>query len=142
MAKYEGGQVQMAWDPAGGTAWATLAQLGDLSGPNISRTSIDVTTRDTTPSYWREFIRGYKDGGEVSLQLMFDPALATHGTATGILGDFNQDGTVIPNWKMTFPDNSTCVFKGFVTGSDITSSIDDPLSANVTVKVTGKPVFA
>jgi hypothetical protein len=141
MAKYEGGQVTLEWDSAGGTAWTTVGQVGDISGPSVERTAIDATTRDTTPAYWREFIRGYKDGGELTFTIMYDPSLATHGTASGILGDFDENGTTIPAWRLGFPDATYCTFDGFLTGSEIGSAIDEALTSDVTVKITGAVTF-
>ena len=135
MTKYEGGQVTISWDKAGGTAWTVLGQVGDLNGPSISRTAIDATTRDSASNFWREFVPGYKDGGELGLNVMLDPAL--HGGANGLLSDFNNNSATIPSWRILFPDGAEMTFDGFVSGADISSSIDEVLTADFSVKVSG-----
>ena len=142
MTKYAGHDVDLNVDMDGGTTYTTIAQIGDLSGPSISRNAIDVTTRDTTPAFWREFIKGFKDGGEITFTLMFDPSETTHGTTSGFLKDFEVDGTVIPAWQMAFPDGTNATFDGLLSSFDVSSPLDDALTADVTVKISGAVVWA
>lgn len=144
MSKYAGDSVTLKWDPAGGTAYTTIGQIRDLGGPGIERTAIDVTTRDS-PNWWNEFIKGFKEGGEFSAGLVFDPDLASHGTAsTGLMSDFNTDtSTTLPQFRMEFPGTSNfIIWKGFVTGFEPDEPHDDYLAADVTIKLSGKPQFS
>lgn len=141
MSKYEGGQVILQWDRLGGTAWVTIGQVIDLGGPTLARNAIDSTTRDV-PNYWRTFLRGYKDAGELTFNVAYDPSLATHGSATGLIGDFNQDsGTIFAAFRMEFPDATESTFDGFLTGFEETGDLDALLTADVTVKISGQPVL-
>ena len=81
MAKDQGFLVTLQWDPAGGTAYSTIGQIMDINGPEVSRDEIEVTTRDST-EYWMEFIKGMKNGGNVTFGVVLDLSLATHGTAS------------------------------------------------------------
>lgn len=142
MAKYSAFGTQLAWDPAGGSSYSTIGQIHNIGGPNLARDNIDVTTHDST-DMWREFIKSLKDGGEVTFDITYDPALGTHDASTGLLSDFGDDDT-IPNWQITFPDTgaTTWTFPGFVTGFSPAEPIDDKLAASVTVKVSGAPTLA
>ena len=53
-----------------GTAWVNIAEINSISGPNMSRDTIDVTSLDSTGGY-REFIPGFRDGGTVQLAMNF-----------------------------------------------------------------------
>lgn len=143
MSKYAGDSVTLKWDPAGGTAYTTVGQIRDMGGPSMERTAIDVTTRDST-GWWNEFIKGFKDGGEITAGLVFDPDLASHGTtSTGLMSDFATDSTTIPQFRMEFPGTTnSIVWKGFVTGMELDAPHDDYLAGDVTIKLTGKPQFA
>jgi hypothetical protein len=46
-----------------------IAEITSISGPNLTRGTIDVTNLDSTNGY-REFIAGFRDGGEVTLSMM------------------------------------------------------------------------
>ena len=141
MAKDQGFSVTLHWDPAGGTAYSTIGQIMDINGPEVSRDEIEVTTRDST-EYWMEFIKGMKNGGNVTFGVVLDLSLATHGTAsTGILSDFQNEGT-IPAFKLNFPQSRQCTFDGFFTAFPPAAPMKDALTADLTVKVTGKPAFA
>lgn len=140
MAKKAGHEVTLRWDANGGTALVTIGQIIDITGPSIERNPIDVSTRDST-GYWREFIKGFKDLGELTFNVVFDGDLQTHGTATGgLLSDFVNNGS-IPAWQMLFP-MGTISFRGFLTGAEIAEPLDDALTADITTKLTGAPTFA
>jgi predicted secreted protein len=140
MTKYQGFLVTLQADFAGGTALTTIGQVRDISGPEISRGEIEVTTRDST-EYWQEFLKGFKNGGNITFDVVLDTALATHGTAaTGLLRDLQNEST-IPAWRLNFPGSKTCSFDGFVTAYPPAAPMTDAYTAGITVKVTGKPTF-
>jgi hypothetical protein len=115
-----------------------VVAVRDIAGPGISTTVIDASTRDSRA---KAFLPGMYDGGEITFDIAYDPDTATHG-ATGIVA-LQLAGTV-SSWVVTFPDTTpaTCTFSGFVTGFSVKAPMDDLLSADVTVKVSGVPVWA
>lgn len=142
MTKYLGFGVEIAWDAAGGTSYETIAQVVDLVPPAIARDSVEATAHDS-PEAWREFIKGLKDGGEVTLTIQWDPALGSHSGANGLYSDLGEDVT-IPSWRITFPDadTTTLTFDGFLTAFPIVTPLGDIMTADITLKVTGKPVLS
>jgi predicted secreted protein len=142
MTKYSAYGTILEVDLLGGTAYGTIGYLDNIGGPNLARDSIDVTTHDST-SAWREFVKGLKDGGDISFDVVYDPTESTHDATTGLLADFDNEGT-IPAWRLTFPDGSSTqwTFDGFLTGFSPSEPKDDKLSASITVKVTGVPTLA
>lgn len=119
-----------------------IAYVTNIGGPGLARDTLESTHHKSIAMY-RTFIKGLKDGGEVSLDLNFDPTNATHNAAAGILADFAND-TDISEWIITWPDiaATTWTFDGIVTGFEPSAPFDDKLSATVTIKVSGQPTLA
>lgn len=115
----------------------TIAQVRDITGPGLSLDTIDVTTHDSTDA-WREFIAGLKDGGEVSLDIVFDPDNASQ---TNFRTDL--DARTINTWSITLTDSSPAIitFSALVTEFEPSMAVEDELSASVTLKITGEPVW-
>lgn len=128
----------------GGTTASTgtaIAQVTNISGPGLSADTIDVTSHDSTTGY-RQFLQGLKDGGEVTLDINYDPTGATHkNTSGGLLYEFEQ-GTQ-NNYALVFSDSSTTVWvlPAIVTGFEPSAPMDNKLSASVTLKISGKPTL-
>jgi predicted secreted protein len=120
----------------------SVAEVKNVSGPSLSRGSVDVTHHQS-PDRWGEFIKGLKDGGEVTFDINYIPSDATHGAVTGLLSDFANDSTV-DTWAIVFPDtaNTTWSFPGFITAFGPSNPTDDAFTASVTLKVAGKPTLA
>ena len=56
--------------------FTTVAEVLNISGPSLSRDTIDVTTMDS-PDEWIEFIAGLNDVGEITFDLVYDSVYAT-----------------------------------------------------------------
>lgn len=121
-----------------GTVFETIANVTSIGGPSRSRETIDVTAHDS-PGGWMEFIGGLKDGGEISLDLNYDPAEATHDL------DDDFDDADPRNYRIVIlpgtDDEHTWTFKGILTGLEDEFPYDDKMGRSMTVKVTGKPVL-
>lgn len=121
-----------------------IAEVTNIGGPGLARDTLEAT-HHKSPNMWREFIKGLKDGGEVSLDLNFLPFNSTHNASvsTGLLADFSDD-TTISTFVLTFPDSgaTSWTFPGIVTGFEPASPFDDKLTASVTIKVSGQPTLA
>ena len=64
-------------DTTAGAVLATVAQVQNISGPSLSTSPIDVTTHDSTNA-WEETVIGILISGEVTLDIVYDPADDTH----------------------------------------------------------------
>ena len=116
----------------------TVGSLTSINGLEVSADTIDVTTLDSTDGY-REFIQGFKDGGEVSVEGYLDVAT---GNGQKEMLDLFDSGEVKP-FEIVFPAtlNAKWAFNGIVTGFSTGASLEDPLSFSATIKVTGKPML-
>lgn len=116
-------------------AWEAIAEITSISGPSKSRETIDVTSLDSEGGY-REFIASIRSGGTVSLNMNF-----TRATYQIMNDDFEDD--TVQNYRIEIPDAYLTVldFSGLVTELPLEISVDDKITANVTIQVSGKPVL-
>jgi len=124
----------------GGTA---VAAVTDLNGPGLTRDTIDITAHDATDN-WRDFIKGLKDGGEISLTINYLADNATHDASTGLLEDFSDD-TTNTTWELEIPAPGGPVswtFSGIISGFNPSFPVEGAVTADVTIKVSGKPTLA
>lgn len=119
-------------------AAVAVAGLTSIGGLELSADTIDVTTLDSDGGY-REFIAGFKDAGEVSLEGYLD---ASSGKGQKELHDLFDSGEVT-DFVIEFPPETKTKwqFKGIVTGFSTGATLEDPLSFSATIKVSGEPTL-
>lgn len=118
-------------DGASNESFTTLAEVSNIGGPNISRDLIDVTTLDSVSGY-REVIGGFRDGGEVVLDMNW-----TRAGFDLVKADF--DTNVSRNYRITMPDTgaTTFTFASWVTNITKNVPTDDKITMTVTLKIDG-----
>ncbi len=119
---------------AGPEVFTAIANVTDITPPALERETIDVTTHGS-PDQWREHIGGLKDGGEVSIDINYDPRV--HDTLVADLDDPNPRSYKVV-WPGTLGD---WAFKAILKGFEPEAPHDDKLAASCTFKVSGKPVL-
>lgn len=112
-------------------AFAAIAEINSIGGPTMSRGQIDVTSLDSTGGY-REFIAGFRDGGQVTLNMNF-----TRDGYIALLADFQSDAE--RNYQIVLPDtgSTTFDFAGLVMGIPLDIPLDNKITCVCTIKVTG-----
>ena len=83
-------------DGASPEVFTAIAEINSITGPSMTRETIDVTSLDSTGGY-REYITGFRDGGEVTLVMNF-----TRDGWEAMRIDFTTDDTV--NYQIVMPD--------------------------------------
>lgn len=147
MANHPGFLGALAWDPAGGTSYSTIGQVRDLTGPQISRNSIEIADRSST-SYYNEYIGGRVDPGSIGFGITWDPVTyASHGqtTGTGLMADMETAQCSQATWQWQLDGcggTMTFTFSGFVETFNIDAPFEDTVTAEVSVKISGKPTLA
>jgi predicted secreted protein len=124
----------------GGTpeTFTTIAEVRDISGPSLALDTADVTSHDS-PGGWEEHIGTILRSGEITFTVNFVPTHATHNPSTGLIADMvNRE---VRNFQLVFPNvgNTTWAFAALVTGFEPAEPVDDALTADVTLKLTGQP---
>jgi len=135
MAKYDAFGIELQ---KGGTAYA---QVTSLSGPGLSLDTEDVTSHDSTGG-WEEVVGTILRSGEITMDLVYDPAHATHKYAAGgLIYDLVQKTPI--TLKLIFPDAATTEwdFDALVTGFEPTAPVDGALTATAKFKLTGEPTL-
>ena len=120
--------------PVGGVVTFTdIAELRDTTPPALTRKEIELTNHnDDDDSY----IVGIRRHGTMTVNINWIPSNATHDHLTGLQKAW-FDGTR-DIYKITYPDGSAWLFSGFVTNVGPAAPVDDRLSADVSIRPTGK----
>lgn len=118
-----------------GTTFTDVADVTHVGVLAVKVDTIDTSSHDSA-NQWRTFIGGMKDGGELKMDVNYEPA------AHGVL--FAQVGADAPlKHKITLSDAGAAVvaFDAIITGFQANAPYDDKLSASITLKVSGAPVI-
>lgn len=116
------------------TDWDTIAEINSITGPGMTREQIDVTSLDSTGGY-REYIAGFRDGGNVELSMNM-----TRATWDIMLADFESDDAQTYNIVLPDADSTSIVFAGLVMEMPLTIPPDDKVTMDVTIKLSGQPL--
>lgn len=116
----------------------TVGSLTSIGGVAASADTIDVTTMDSANGY-KEFLGGWKDGGEVSLSGYFDYSDVGQ---TELYTAFESGASTA--CEIIFPSAMAAkwTFNGVVTAIETGSEMDGAVSFDCTIKVSGKPTLA
>ncbi len=120
--------------------FATIAELKSVSGPTMSADVLETTTHNT-PTPFKRYTSGLIDGGEISLELNFNPSEPSHGATAGIV--YLMVNRIMRNWQICFPDDANTVWQCpvIVTSFEVNADPADLLMASVTGKVAGPPIL-
>ncbi len=125
---------------AGGTdgaeVFTTLAEIRNISGPDLSQGTNEVTHMES-PSRAREYIAGLLEAGQISLDMGFIPGLAGHQQLiTDMAGGARR------NWKVTWPDASYAIMSMIPVNVGPQAPVDGVITASVAFKISGWPTFS
>jgi predicted secreted protein len=112
-----------------GSAWVAIAEVKSISGPSMTRETIDVTNLDSTGGY-REFIPSVRDGGTITLSMNF-----TYAGYVIMKQDFQSDDIV--NYEILLSDGTSIEFSGYVQDLPLDVKFDDAVTSEVTIKISG-----
>ena len=112
--------------------FTAIAEVNSITGPNKSRSTIDATSLDSAGGY-REFIAGFRDAGEVTFTANF-----TQDGFVLINSDFESDAFV--NYQIVLSDTpiTTFDFAGLVTALGMAVPMDDKVTMDITIKISGQ----
>ena len=119
------------------TMGSAIAELTTVDFTGLTLDTIDVTTMDSEDQF-REFVGGLKDGGEVSIEGLFE-----NSAEANVLVTLLSAGTKTTDATIAYPTKkvSTLTFDCYVTSYEVTAPHDGAIGFSATLKVTGKPVF-
>lgn len=114
----------------------TISEITSISAPNLSAETIDVTTHSSADRY-REFIKGLRDGGEISIEGNYTTASAS---ATIIALETNTLQTVTIDYP-TSPSVTRFTASVLATAFSMEAPVDGAIPFSATFKVSGKPTL-
>ena len=106
---------------------APMAEINSISGPGMSRETIDVTVLATTSGYRRK-IGSLRDAGSLSLNMNF-----TYATYALMKTDFEDEDP--QDYEIVLPDGTSLAFKGLVTELPLDIPVGDKITADVTIEI-------
>lgn len=120
--------------PVGGSvSFTNIAELRNITVPALTRNTLETTTHNEGDD---SYIVGIRRHSDMTFQVNFVPTNPTHDHMTGLQKAW-FDGTR-DIYKVTYPDGTSWLFSGFVSNLGATANVDEVLTADVTIRPTGK----
>jgi hypothetical protein len=114
--------------------FTNMAAITSITGLNSGgATEIDATNFD---SAIKEFVRGLRDGGTLTVNLNFDPDQSTHQT----LWNLNRQGDT-RQWRILLVGGDYFEFNGFINNLQIDTATDDIVRGTMPIRVTSEPML-
>lgn len=113
-------------------AGSPVAKINSISGPSMSRDTIDTTTLGSTGGF-REFITGLRDGGSLTFGMNF-----SKDGFQQMQTDFESDDAVAYTIQLPDTDQTEIGFSGLVTDFPASIPMNDKVTVDVTIKITGQ----
>ena len=123
-----------------GIIMTPIGQVTGFNGPSGSANVIDITSLASTS---KEKLMGLRDEGQLTMDILFDPATADASLHNALRTD--KETRTKRKFEITLTDQvSTAVtdkptfhsFDAFVTGLSITGAVDDAVKGSVTLEIT------
>ena len=133
------------FEQATGTTYTAIAQVTGFNISGIETETYDSRTLDGTARVEYD-PTGFVEGGSVTFDLLYDPALGGHQAITDLAVAAHMTTNGLPNdvnWKVKFANTSSTelTFVSSGIGVDITGEASDGLRASITLKCDGCPVL-
>jgi hypothetical protein len=114
-----------------------VSQIRSISGPGVTGNDVDTTTMDSSSNY-RTFVAGLLDPGEMTFSLVYDSTDASHSRLARYMGSRYST-----TWKVCQGSSggTATSFTGYIKGMSREVPMDDVITCDVTLKVSGIPGF-
>ena len=119
------------------TGVTSIGQVRSVSGPGVSANDVDTTTMDSSSNY-RTFTCGLLDPGEVTFEVVYDPANVSHKRLAEYMGNLASKTFTVYHGST---DGDADAFSAYVKGMSREIPLDDVISCDFTLKVSGKPAY-
>lgn len=121
-----------------GTVYTTVAQVISLDLPDMESETFESDTLDNSSAGIPYTPTGRTEGGSLSGELFYDPALSGHQELLTLLTTPADE-----EWQITFADSgsSTWTFTGAGFSFGGTVALNDGLKGSFSIKLDGLPTF-
>lgn len=114
-----------------------IGQVRSISGPGVSANDVDTTTLDSSSNY-RTFACGLLDPGEVTIGTVYDSTSISHARLCYYMGQQLTKTFTIYHGSSA---GDTDAFVAYVKAAGREIPLDDVISCDFTLKVTGIPGY-
>lgn len=114
--------------------YTEVKEVGNFKGFDGQAAEIDVTHLQSTA---KEYLMGLQDFGSLSIDVNHLPSDA--GQVKMRSAKVSRD---IQDFKITFSDNSTAKFQGYVLSNPISLGVDSKVDGSFAVRISGNVTFA
>lgn len=135
MTKYVGYRSLLCVTTTTGTA--EVGYLKNIGGPGVSANDVDTTTLDSSSNF-RTFTPGLLDPGEVTFQVVYATTLVTHKRLAYYMGQRLAKTFTVYHGSTS---GDTDAFLAYVKGMSREIPLDDLITCDYTLKVSGKPAY-
>ena len=111
--------------------WTPLVGVKDVTLPEAAADKIDITNMGS-PRYTKQYIRGLRDNGDVSFEVIWDP-----GSATDILLSSldESDGEIVQIRFAIAGVSTPFIYRGFLSTYKRTAPVGDVMMSEVTFSI-------
>jgi Lambda phage tail tube protein, TTP len=117
--------------------YEAVPQCRVMNTPDITQDYLDGTNHDS-PNFFKEYVGGFKDGGDVPVEIVWNPAIAMHNT---IYNDLLAQ--TLLTWRVIL-NNATLTtfqFTAYVSKFNVPLGYDQIVTAQMSLKVTASPTL-
>lgn len=123
-----------------GATYDTIGLVKSISGVEQTMDLIDATHL-ASASYYKEYLAGYLDGGEVQIEAQLDPEAADASNQLLVEAEFT--GRTSETFRIVLPTGPYIQFDAFVTSwHPFQVPENDVVGLSFTLKITGAPTTA
>lgn len=128
----------------GAGTYMDVAYIKAIKGPGLALDTVDVTTHDSANA-WEELVATILRTGEVTLDIVYDPADVTIKYTNGLLG--KMAAKTLEGFKIYFNDDTVEAdrtkweFDAYITGFEPDAPVDGALAASMKLKLSGEPTL-
>jgi len=115
-----------------GAVQGVIGKLTNIDWNGLVEDEIDVTNFDSTDA-WNEYEPGFKDGGNITADMLYDPA-----TFDTILDAFAAANEL---WTLALNDGRSLYFHGHIRSVSFSLPLRDAARHPIEIRVSGKPWF-
>jgi hypothetical protein len=110
-------------------AWLEIGEVTDWDGPGGSATMYETTHLQSEA---KEKKIGLMDEGQLTLSINWEPSDAGQKAARDARAARTEK-----SFRLTYTDNSTATFDGYVIGMSSSGGVDNKVSGSITIEISG-----
>lgn len=130
-------------DLSGSPVYTTIAQVNSIGDWAIGAVMAETTHHESTAGFREKIQSGIFEVDDPEIELLYDPAQATHANSAGGIMHALLNGTKLA-YQMLFPDTGATLwtFEAFVSKeTTVIGTGEEALKQTVTFTITGQPVL-